>query len=75
MHNSNITGRLLNARRVRIGRFMVLEGNVYEDVRGRFHDGQWVRTSEIVSEDGSVVYTRNNIYEVEGWADEWPDFF
>lgn len=65
---SNITGRLLNAKRVRFGPYVVVVGNVYEDVLGRFNDGQRITTSAITSEDGPIVCTRNSIYEVESWA-------
>lgn len=64
---SNITGRLLNAVRVRIGLHECLEGDIYEDVRGRFFDGSRITTSAIVLEEGAVIYTANSIYEVEGW--------
>jgi hypothetical protein len=65
---SNITGRLLNARRVRVGPHQVLVADVYEDIHGRFQDGQVITTSFITSEDGAVFCTRNSIYEVESWA-------
>ena len=69
MIGSNITGRLLNAKRVRYAGQTCLMGEIYEDIHGRFHDGMLIRTSPITSEDGPVICTANSIYEVEGWAE------
>lgn len=66
---SNITGRLLNARRVRYAGAVCLMGEVYEDIHERFRDGLLIRTSAITSEDGPIVCTANSIYEVESWAE------
>ncbi len=68
MPNSNITGRLIDARRVPVWGGYVVVGNVYEDVHGRFNDGDVITTSKVVAEDGPIVLTRNSIYEVESWA-------
>lgn len=65
---SNITGRLINARRTRQGVHTVLTGEIYEDIHERFYDGQVIRTSPIVSEEGMIVLTANSIYEIESWA-------
>jgi hypothetical protein len=65
---SNITGRLLNARRQPCHGGYVLTGEVYEDRLGRFHDGKEIRTSLVVSEEGDIVLTAYSIYEVESWA-------
>lgn len=67
MANSNITGRLLNAERKRIPGGYIIVGEVYEDVRGRFSDGDVISTSKVVSEVGAMILTANSIYEVEGW--------
>jgi hypothetical protein len=65
---SNITGRLLNARRVNFENGKcILVGDVYEHISPRFPDGSEIRTSPIVHEDGEVISTRNSIYEVESW--------
>ena len=69
MGNSNITGRLIGAARRPQGSGYILVGQVYEDVRGRFYDGEVIRTSRVVSEDGPIVLTANSIYEVESWGD------
>lgn len=68
MANSNISGRLLNAERRCLGSAEWLVGDIYEDTRGRFNDGDRVTTSLITLEDGSIFYTQNSIYEVEGWV-------
>jgi len=65
---SNITGRLLNARRQPCAGGYVLTGEVYEDKLGRFHDGAEIRTSLVVSEEDCIVLTAYSIYEVESWA-------
>ena len=69
---SNITGRLLDARRVPICGGYIIVGAVYEDARGRFNDGDTIRTSKVVQEDGHIILTANSIYEVEGWRPESP---
>lgn len=67
---SNITGRLLNARRVKLGSVYIISGDVYEDVHGRFYDGEFIWTSAVVHEEGSIISTLNSIYEVESWAED-----
>ena len=66
---SNITGRLINARRVPIHPTgYIIVGDIYEDARNRFPDGAEVRTSPVLSEEGAIILTANSIYEIEGWA-------
>lgn len=60
----NITAVLTDVRRV--GSCLV--GNIRRDTRGRFRDGELIRTSEVMSEDGSIIQTRNSTYFVESWA-------
>ena len=65
-----ITGNLKNVRRVARGedpRAPCLSGEVYGDIRGRFHDGTRITTSTIMSEDGDVFVTRNSAYRVDSW--------
>lgn len=64
---SNITGRLLDAVRVQVPGGYVIEGDVYEDVRRRFCDGDRITTSLVKREDGPIILTEFSIYEVEGW--------
>lgn len=64
---SNITGRLIDAERIRLGRHTVIRGAIYGDVHERWHDGEIIYTSPIVNEDGSIITTRNSIYEIESW--------
>lgn len=43
-------------------------GQVYNDRKGRFYDGQWIHTSHIISgpdEDG-IVKTSNSVYKLTG---------
>lgn len=61
-----ITGTLKNVVRERHPIGDVLWGNIYGDVKGRFPDGHFVRTSLVQHFDGDVVYTRNSTYKIEG---------
>lgn len=65
---SNITGRLRNASRINTSHGTYVRGEVYGDTKGRFVDGEVIRTSVVVTIEGNVVLTRNSIYEVETWA-------
>jgi hypothetical protein len=42
-------------------------GFVYNDISGRFRDGEVIRTSSIVSEEGDVVATRDGVYKIVTW--------
>jgi hypothetical protein len=64
---SNITARLINARRVPRGGGVALTGECYE--HKSFYDGELIITSVITSEDGPIVCTKFSIYEVESWAE------
>jgi hypothetical protein len=65
---SNITGRLINARRQPCYGGYIIAGDIYADSLGRFDDGAEIRTSLVVSEEGDIVLTANSIYDVESWA-------
>lgn len=43
-------------------RTLSLHGEVYNDEKGRFKDGEVVTTSHIMNIDGRVVTTRNTVY-------------
>lgn len=65
-----ITGTLKNARLVLDGdpRCPCIHGRVYDDTKGRFHDGEWIWTSTLLEHlPGSVFRTRYSTYRVEGW--------
>lgn len=69
-----ITGVLRNARRVPKGsqdpRAPCLNGDIFNDVRGRFADGSNVTTSTVLEEQPDDVFvTRNSVYRVESWAE------
>lgn len=67
-----VTGTLRNARRVPVGadpRAPCLSGEIYGDARGRFFDGERIRTSTIMAEEGDVFTTRFSVYRVESWAE------
>ena len=61
----SVTAKLKNA--YRIGN--VYSGNIYGDTRGRFPDGELVRTSAVQSVDGNIVTTANSVYEVDIFED------
>ena len=65
---SNITGRLLNARRQSCPGGHYIIGAIYEDTRRKFDDGAIVSTSLVTSEEGNIILTRNSVYEVKSWA-------
>jgi hypothetical protein len=43
-----------------------LWGKINGDVKGRFTDGEVVRTSALISIENGVATTRNSIYELDG---------
>lgn len=45
---------------------VVAWGYVHRDIRDRFFDGQYIRTSYIESIDGDLITTRNSVYKVIG---------
>ena len=58
-----VTGRLEQWAIHDIGRFQVATGLVYEDTKGRFHDGAYIQTSAIVAiDEGESITTRNSFY-------------
>ena len=61
----SVTAKLKNA--YRIGK--VYSGNIHGDTRGRFPDGELVRTSAVQSVDGNIVTTANSVYEVDIFED------
>jgi hypothetical protein len=65
---NNLTGDLLNARKVFIAGGLHLKGEIYNDSRGRFRDGEVVLTSRILEQEGSVFITENSAYDVRSWA-------
>lgn len=40
-------------------------GQIFGDRKRRFEDGDYVRTSKIVSHSGDIYTTQNNVYRVE----------
>ena len=65
----NITARLRNAHLEYWGENQILIGAIDgADEKGRFFDGECVRTSYVVFRDGDIFTTRNSVYEVTSWA-------
>lgn len=50
---------------------LVAVGNIFGDRKGRFDDGEFMKTSYIISENNNVIHTKNSSYEVE-WANTTP---
>ena len=40
-------------------------GNIYDDRKGRFNDGDSIHTSAITKQEGDVIWTRNSVYRIE----------
>lgn len=64
MSNEEVTGRLENWY---LHGYVLLVGDIYDDIRGRFEDGQSIHTSAIKDngdniKEGDVVQTRNSRY-------------
>ena len=60
---TDVTGRLENWWYDSLNH--VFWGNIYEDVRGRWHDGQHIHTSMCHNPDakeGDIIKTRNSRY-------------
>ena len=43
--------------------YRAAHGTIYTDIKGRFADGDWVRTSWIVEETDEYIKTRNTLYK------------
>ena len=64
---SKHTGRIENWRLHTIGKHTVVLGTVFEDTKGRWPDGFYIRTSSITKvqggyKEGSTVTTMNSTY-------------
>lgn len=62
------------------------EGEIYDDRKGRFDDGTWVITSEVVEfwqairatpnqKTGGVLHTKNSVYLLVGACNPTPGEF
>ena len=60
-----VTAVLKEAEIIQRDGWRFARGRCYGDTRGRFNDGDWIRTSDVVKIDGNTVTTRNSIYECE----------
>ena len=68
MASSNSTGRLIEACHVPLVGGYAIQGTIHEDTLRRFHDGDPIYASRIMSKEGPIVLTQNSIHEVENWA-------
>lgn len=62
-----VTGIIKNAVRFGSDNLYCVVGNLYQDSKNRWYDGVEIRTSQVVREEGNLIYTRNSVYMVE-WA-------
>jgi hypothetical protein len=51
---------------IQMGKYSFAFGAIFHDSRGRFPDGELVRTSAIKSRDADMVITRNSTYKLIG---------
>ena len=51
----------------RYGNDVVIIGKVYNDIKGRFNDGEEIVTSRVLQADfvNGVIETRNSVYHLE----------
>ena len=61
------TNYLKNWIVVGIPQGMVIEGEIYNDIKKRFEDGTLIHTSRVLKADfvNGVVETRNSVYHLE----------
>ena len=63
----DIHGTIKNAVRDYLG---CVSGSIYGDTKGRFQDGDFIRTSKIIKElPNNIIRTRNSVYRCE-WLPE-----
>ena len=43
----------------------IAHGNIYDDRKGRFNDGDSIHTSAIEKQEDDVIWTRNSVYRIE----------
>ena len=48
------------------GKLIVLQGYIFSDTKGRFHDGELVTTSYVVAIEEDIIYTKNSVYILKG---------
>ena len=58
--------RLENWRIIDYGNFKIAWGNCYDDEKGRFRNGDYIRTSVILSfnPEARTIQTRNTLYKL-----------
>lgn len=60
----NYTAELHNVRLLSREGWTIAIGIVYKDSKGRFYDGEEIRTSKIVALSGDVLITLNSTYKL-----------
>lgn len=45
-------------------KYNVIWGFIYGDTKGRFRDGTWIHTSNIVERKGKIIKTLNSTYKL-----------
>lgn len=61
-----ITNLLKEWSIVMLGGKVYIVGKVYNDIKGRFNDGDEIRTSQVLKADfvNGVIETRNSVYHL-----------
>lgn len=47
-----------------IGELQIVTGFVYGDTKGRFRDGEHIRSSAVERIEGDLVFTENSVYRI-----------
>lgn len=68
-----VAGRIVDARIEKRRCGFVIRGDLYSDTRGRFCDGDHVRTDLLVEQSPGRVRTLDRLYNVE-WAEGQPSY-
>ena len=67
-----VDGELRNVIFESVGEHVIAWGNIYDDRKGRFNDGDMVHTSAITKREGDVIWTRNSVYRIKAHVAEAP---
>jgi hypothetical protein len=51
--------------KIELGDKSIVFGRIYEDKKGRFNDGDQIRTSMVMNHVGDIVRTCNTTYKLE----------
>lgn len=65
-------GTIKNALRIKLdNNKFVAVGNIYNDSRNRYDNGEIIKTSYIINEENNILYTKNASYNID-WSSKTP---